>query len=121
MKFSDAIKRYIELRDQRAQLKVQSALLKEEMDKIESKILAAFQKLGVDSTKTEFGTAYTTTQTSTKVSDKETFMNFVRENDEFELLEVRAAKLAVEHYKEINGDLPPGISWQQETVVNVRQ
>lgn len=121
MKMSEIVKRYVELRDKRAQLKAESAELKAEMDQIESKLLAAFDKLGVDSAKTPFGTAYTTTNTSAKVADKEVFMNFVRDTEQWELLETRAAKLAVEHYKEINGDLPPGISWQQETVVNVRQ
>ena len=30
-------------------------------------------------------------------------------------------KQAVEQYKEEHGDLPPGINWREEVVVNVRR
>lgn len=121
MKISEVVHKYVQLRDKAAQLKKDRDEVKHEMEQLEGLLLKAFQHLGVDSTKTEFGTAYTTHRTSVKVEDKEAFMKFVRERGEWELLEARASKLAVEHYQEINGTLPPGVSTQEEVVVNVRQ
>ena len=45
----------------------------------------------------------------------------LKENEEWSLMEVRAAKLAIEQYKDANGDLPPGINYRQERVVNIKR
>ena len=97
------------------------APLTEKMDKLEAKLLDVFNKTGVDSVKTEFGTAYTTTRVTASVADREIFMTHVKENEEWALLEVRASKTAVEQYRETNNDLPPGVSIREERVVNVRR
>lgn len=126
MKINEAVEMYIKMRDKKAQLKAEFdehiAPLNEKMDKLEAKLLQAFQKLGMDSVKTEFGTAYTTVRTSASVADKDTFMNFVKEQGEWSLLEIRAAKLAVEQFREANdNELPPGVNIREERVVNVRR
>lgn len=121
MKISEVVAQYVALRDQKAQLKKQSTEIQLEMDKIEVKLLAAFEKVGVDSVKTEYGTAYTSTRTSATVVDKEVFMDYVKERGEWALLEVRAAKLAVDQFKEIHGDIPPGVNWSESVVVNIRK
>lgn len=125
MKLSEAVSLYIKLRDQKAQLKVQFdeqvAPLQEKMDKLEAKLLEAFQSTGVDSVKTEFGTAYTSVRTTASVADRDAFMAFIKANGEWSLLEVRAAKTAVEQYRAANDDLPPGINIREERVVNVRR
>ena len=54
-------------------------------------------------------------------SDQEVFKNFIKENEEWSLMEVRAAKLAIEQYKTANGDLPPGVNYREERVVNIRR
>jgi hypothetical protein len=125
MKISEVVAKYIELRDKKAELKheydFKVAKVDEVLAKIEAKLLEVFDSAGMDSVKTEFGTAYSSTRSSASVADKETFMNFIKENDEWSLMEVRAAKLAVEQYKDANGDLPPGINWREERVVNFRR
>jgi len=125
MKLSDAVSFYIKLRDKKAQMKAEFdakvAPLNEKMDKLEAKLLEVFNKTGMDSVKTEFGTAYTTTRSTASVADRDVFMTFIREADEWDLLEVRAAKTAVEQYRQTNNDLPPGISIREERVVNVRR
>lgn len=125
MKLSDAVSLYIKMRDKKAQMKAEFdasvAPLNEKMEKLEAKLLDVFNKTGMDSVKTEFGTAYTTTRVTASVADREIFMTHVRENDDWALLEVRAAKAAVEQYRENNNDLPPGISMREERVVNVRR
>ena len=125
MKLSEAVSIYIKMRDKKAQMKAEFdasvAPLNEKMEKLEAKLLDVFNKTGIDSVKTEFGTAYTTTRVTASVADREIFMTHVRENDDWALLEVRASKTAVEQYRETNNDLPPGISMREERVVNVRR
>lgn len=125
MKLSEAVSIYIKMRDKKAQMKAEFdasvAPLNEKMEKLEAKLLDVFNKTGMDSVKTEFGTAYTTTRVTASVADREIFMNHVKENDEWALLEVRASKTAVEQYRDNNNDLPPGISMREERVVNIRR
>ena len=125
MKLSEAVGIYIKMRDKKAQMKAEFdasiAPLNEKMEKLEAKLLDIFNKTGMDSVKTEFGTAYTTTRVTASVADREIFMNYVKEHEEWSLLEVRAAKTAVEQYRSIHEDIPPGISMREERVVNVRR
>jgi hypothetical protein len=125
MKMSELVEKYIQVRDKKAQLKAEydmkASKLDEVMTKIEAKLLEVFENTGMDSVKTEFGTAYTSTRTAASVADREAFMTFVKSHDEWPLLEVRASKAAVEQYRAANDDLPPGINWREERVVNIRR
>lgn len=125
MKMSDLVGKYIEARDKKSQLKAEydmkASKIEELMNKIEAKLLEVFEQTGMDSVKTEFGTAYTSTRSTASVADREAFMEFVKSHEEWPLLEVRANKTAVEQFKAINEDLPPGINWREERVVNVRR
>ena len=125
MKVSEVVEKYISLRDRRderkREFKEADAADAEMQDKIEAKLLEVFQSSGMDSVKTSFGTAYTTTRTSVTVADKEIFMKYIIDNGEYPLLEVRPSKTAVEQYKEAHEELPPGVNWRSEIVVNVRR
>lgn len=126
MKLSEAVSLYIKLRDQKAQMKAdfdaQVAPLQEKMDKLEAKLLEVFNQTGMDSVKTEFGTAYATVRTSASIADRDVFMDFVKANEEWALLEVRVSKTAVEQYRSANDDeLPPGVNVREERVVNIRR
>lgn len=126
MKLSEAVSLYIQMRDKKAQMKADFeasvAPLTEKMDKLEAKLLDVFNKTGMDSVKTEFGTAYATTRTTASVADREAFMEYVKANEEWALLEVRTSKTAVEQYRAANdNDLPPGINLREERVVNIRR
>jgi phage host-nuclease inhibitor protein Gam len=126
MKLSEAVSLYIQLRDKKAQMKAdfeaQVAPLQEKMDKLEAKLLDIFNQTGMDSVKTEFGTAYASVRTTASIADKDAFMDFVKSKQEWSLLEVRASKTAVEQFRSANDDqLPPGINIREERVVNVRR
>jgi hypothetical protein len=126
MKMSELVAKYIELREKKAQHKAEYemkiAKLDDVMAKIEVKLLEVFDQTGMDSVKTEFGTAYTSTRNTASVADREAFMDFVKTKDEWPLLEVRASKTAVEQFRDSNdGELPPGINWRSERVVNIRR
>ncbi len=126
MKLSEAVELYIKLRDRKAEMKAefdaQVAGIQEKMDKLEAKLLEVFNKTGTDSVKTPFGTAYTSTRVSVTAADREAFMNFVRANEEWSLLEVRPSKTAVEQFRAANdNEIPPGLNIREERVVNVRR
>jgi phage host-nuclease inhibitor protein Gam len=126
MKLSEAVSLYIQMRDKKAQMKsdfeASVAPLTEKMDKLEAKLLDVFNKTGMDSVKTEFGTAYATTRTTASVADREAFMDYVKANEEWALLEVRTSKTAVEQYRSANdNELPPGVNLREERVVNIRR
>jgi phage host-nuclease inhibitor protein Gam len=126
MKLSEAVTLYIQLRDKKAQMKsdfeASVAPINEKMDKLEAKLLDVFNKTGMDSVKTEHGTAYTAVRTTASVADREAFMEFVKANEEWSLIEVRAAKTAIEQFRDNNdNELPPGINIRSERVVNIRR
>jgi len=126
MKLSDAVSLYIKLRDKKAEIKAQmdEAIkpIQEKMDKLEAKLLEVFQKTGTDSVKTPFGTAYSTVRTSVTTADRQAFMDYIRANGEWELLEVRPSKSGVEQFRAANdNEIPPGVSVREERVVNIRR
>lgn len=126
MKLSEAVEIYIKLRDKKAQLKAEFdakvAPVNEKMDKLEAQLLDIFNKTGMDSVKTEFGTAYSTLRTTASIADRDVFMEHVKTNEDWGLLEVRVAKSAVEQYRQSHDDeLPPGVNLREERVVNVRR
>lgn len=126
MKLSEAVTLYIQLRDKKAQMKsdfdASVAPINDKMEKLEAKLLDVFNKTGMDSVKTEFGTAYTAVRTTASVADREAFMEFVKANEEWSLIEVRAANTAIEQFRDNNdNELPPGINIRSERVVNIRR
>lgn len=126
MKLSEVVGKYISLRDKKAAIKAEYegkvAVIDETLTKIEAKLLEVFEQTGMESIKTEFGTAYRSVRSTASVADRDAFMEFVKEQQEWSLLEIRAAKAAVEQYKAANEDqLPPGINWRSEAVVNFRR
>ena len=125
MKLSELVQKYIEIRDQKLAIKqeydAKIAKRDEALNKIEAKLLEVFEQTGMDSVKTEFGTAYASMRTTASIADREAFMDFVKKNDEWPLLEIRCSKSAVEQYKSATEELPPGINWRAERVVNIRR
>jgi hypothetical protein len=125
MKVSEVVSHYIALRDQKAAIKAEYdakvSKIDKTLDTIEAKLLEVFEQTGMDSVRTANGTAYTTVRTSASVADREIFMNYVKSHDEWPLLEVRASKTGIEQFKEMNQDLPPGVNWREERVVNIRR
>lgn len=125
MKIDEMVSTYIKVREKKSQLKAKYDLDKSKYDdlqkKIEGLLLIKFGEMGVDSVKTEGGTAYTSTLTSASIADWETFFGFIQEHQAYDLLERRVSKTAVEQFKSANEDLPPGINWSESRTVNFRR
>ena len=120
------LKLFIALRDRRAERKAayteDDAGDKNKQDKIEVEFLRRFQERGIDNVSSRgVCTAYKTTRSSATVADWDSLLNHVRENEAWEMLERRVNKTAVEQFKTVEGDLPPGINWSETQVVNFRR
>lgn len=125
MKLSELVALYIECREEKASLKAEYDAkvtpVDEKMAKIEAKLLEVMDQTGMESVKTDAGTAYKSTRTTVSVADRDAFMEFIKDGDHWSMMEVRAAKTAVEQYKAANDELPPGLNWRAEVVVNIRR
>lgn len=125
MKISELVAKYIEVRDKKAEFKADTeaklAKYDDALEKMEAALLKAFDAMGVDSTKTEFGTAYTSTRNTASIADPDAFMSFCKENDAWHMLQKRVSLPAVEQYKDEHQDVPPGINWRAERTVNIRR
>lgn len=125
MKLSELIDKYIEIRDKKAQLKAEYDLKKNKMDdaldKIEAVILKTFDASGMDSAKTENGTAYTSRLITATVADPDVFMQHVIATEAWHMIEKRCSKVGVEQYRAEHDEVPPGVNWREERVVNVRR
>ena len=127
MKLDELVANYIKLRDKKSLLKKQYdekvAKVDAVMDKMEAIILKTFQDSGIDSARTDAGTAYISTRTSATVGSREELFQWIQEDFEERsiFLENRVSKVAVEQFKAANDDLPPGINFRSEVTVGVRR
>lgn len=127
MKLDELVEKYIQCRDKKGVYKTEYeakiAKLEAAMEKIEAVLIATFNETGMESIRTDMGTAYKTSRISATVADREAYFNWVGEDfDERRVfLDSRCNKSAVEQYKAANEELPPGVNWSETIVVNIRR
>lgn len=125
MDVKTAIAKYIEIRDRKDRLKEKhKAELQKYNDalaKIEAALLKFLHKTGQTSSKGTGGTAFIKQRTSDTVTDPVAYMNYIRENEAYDLLESRVAKAALDQFIEEHGDLPPGVRRTIEQQVQIRR
>lgn len=119
------VKRYLELREMKAQISADSkkkiAEIEAGLEKIEKFFLIKMEESGLEALPTELGTPYKQNRVSVTVADWTLFLDWVKENDKWDMLTRGASKDAVKLFKEEAEDIPPGLNWREETVVNVRR
>lgn len=126
MKIDELVEKYIKIRDKLATLKAEYeaevAKYKTVQEKIEASLLLKFNELGVDSMKTASGTAYVSVQSRASIADWDSFRQFLStQEDPYIYVERRVSKAAVEQYKAVHADLPPGVSWSETRGINFRR
>lgn len=118
------VQKYVTLRNRKAELKAKfdadTADINQTLDRCEQYFLKTMNAQGLDALPTEFGVPYKQRRTSATVGDWDATLGFIREQEAWHMLEKRVAKNAVEEYRTEHDDLPPGINWREEIVVNVR-
>lgn len=122
---AELTQKYIQLRAKVKEIsdrhKAELEPYKNAMDRLEGVVLDYLRSQGIESMRTEFGTAYYSVAKSFKVSDGPQFFQHCINTGQMDLLEQRCAKSAVEEYIEKHGTLPPGVSASQSYVVGFRK
>lgn len=131
MKLKDAsdavlIAAYIKIRDARAQRRAEYEKADAEdrlkQEKIEAEMLSRMNSREARAISSKYGTAYVTSRVSVTVGDWDAlFKGYILPNGAWELLERRVNKTAVMQYRNEHNDLPPGVNWSEEAVVNFRR
>jgi hypothetical protein len=100
----------------------QLAPFKAKKDEIATEILKALDALGAKNIKTVHGTVSALEKSTASLSDADAFMEFVRENDLYELMDRRANGTACREYAKFNnGRLPPGVKLNTIRSLGVRK
>jgi hypothetical protein len=119
------IEKYIKLRDKKELIvreqKEALAPINEALEKIEAWLMRDLTSEGIQSKSSKFGTAFIQSNDSVTVEDKIGFLDFCKEKNAFELLDVRASKVVVRDYMEATGTMPVGIKYTQADVIRVRR
>jgi len=120
-----AIKQYVSMRDKLFEWKKkrdeEEAKRKAALEEIEMWLLQQADVMGVESFKTSFGTAYKVTEEHYRIQDWDTFVEYVKETDNFQLFQKRVTKTAAKEIYSETGELPKGLDYFQEYKINVRR
>lgn len=121
----DVISTYLKLRthmeviDSEAEQKKND--IKVKLMKLEAWIKEQADLQGVTSFKTKHGTAFLTTTDFANVADWDSVLDFIKNNEAYDMLEKRVSKTAVRGYIEKNKAVPPGVNYGTKLGVNVRK
>lgn len=111
---------YIQLRDKKKEIQQSHKAELEPIDaglmKLEAKMQERLAELGVEKAGGEAGTVFTKVNTSYTVEDWDSVVEYVKENDAFDLLERRVSKSAAQE----RGDVP-GLRTTQVKAIQVRR
>ncbi len=122
----EIIRQYIICRDGLKQLsdkfKADSAGHKQAMANMETAILEQATKQGVDSFKTEYGTAFKSKTFKVAVTDWSLALGYIIKHDLTHMLTKSVAKAAASEFMDQNdGQLPPGLEKKPWVNLNVRR
>jgi len=120
------VEEYIKLRDQRKIAdEAYAAWVKEhysvKMETLENQLLDVLNKLDVNSISSSSGTVYKKMSTSVTVADSREFRRHVIGSEEWDLIDWRANKTAVNDMVERGDALPPGINRTAIMTVGIRR
>lgn len=116
---------HMKLRNKKAQIeaatKEQVRDIKKQMEKLEAWIKEKADQDGVTSFKTKHGTAFLTTTDFASIENWDAALDFIINNEAYDMLEKRVSKTAVRGYIKENKEVPPGINYGTRLDVNVRK
>jgi len=123
--FGKWVEQFVALRDKLAEFDEMARQKRKEivdvMTLVENQIMAALDATGQESARTDAGTASITLKHYASCSDPDAFIDFVRENDAWELMERRAASIPCRTWAEEHGQLPPGVKINSVRGIGVRR
>lgn len=118
------VENYIKLRDYKKkaedEFKEGMERVRLGMEKLESMILQHLNETGLDNIKCDAGTAYRKVEYSATVKDREAFLKYLRESEDWDALDARANKKYVREKTE-QAVMIPGVEMSSITNVGVRR
>jgi hypothetical protein len=116
---------YVKLRGEKEQLtaryKSEVKKLDERMSKLEVWLQMKMAMDKLNSINTDAGTAYKVNVEHASVADMDAFLDYVKQNDAWHLLEKRVSKTGVRAILDEGEPLPAGVNWYTSTAINVRR
>lgn len=113
---------YAKMRDKLEQLEAMTSKLEKDMKTVKAALLEHCKTNGVESIKTQYGTAYRTVRTTYSTSDWESFHKFVLEHQAPYLLEKRLHQGAIKEFLADNPELvPPGLNSSSEFTMTIKR
>ena len=102
---------YIKIREKRRELAKQDDELKEQLEVVSEKLLEICKEQGLMTMRTEHGTVSRRVNKNYWTSDWGSFIEFIKENDAYSLLQHRINNTNMAQFLEENPDLhPPGLN-----------
>jgi hypothetical protein len=119
------VMQYVQLRDKIAEIKEAQKKHLEPYEEMKQQLVGTLLKFlettGQESAKTAEGTVYISTRSTAALADPDAFMDFVIEHGKFDLVNrVANAPACLEHAKENDGVLPPGVKINTIRTIGVR-
>ena len=125
MNIGDVIRAYTKLRDQRtaveAEVKEKVATIKAKMTKLEAYLKEQMDAQGLTQFKSDHGTAFLTTTDFANVGNWDEVLQFIKDNEAYDMLEKRVSKTAVRGYMDKHKRVPPGVTYGTTLDVNIRK
>jgi len=94
---------------------------KEMRDKLERLILGHLIDNNAKNVSTDFGTASVLHRKSASLEDPQAFMNYVIENEAWDLIDRKANAKAVEDFIQSNNSPPPGVKFSDALTLGLRR
>lgn len=119
------IKKYMKLRTDKevaeAEVKQRVDAIKANMAKLEAWLKTKLDADGLTSFKSAYGTAFLTTTDFASVENWDAVLDFIREQDAYDMLEKRVSKTAVRAYIDATKEVPPGVKYGTKLDINIRK
>jgi len=113
---------YTKMRDKLEQLEVMTSKLEKDMKMVKAALLDHCKANGVESIKTQYGSAFRTVRTTYSTADWENFHKFVLEHQAPYLLEKRLHQGAMKEFLADNPELvPPGLNSSSEYTITIKR
>jgi hypothetical protein len=119
------VKQAIDIRDALKKLDDRHAAERKPLADLQEAVLgwlqSAIDKAGATSIRTQHGTCIASTRYTASLADPEAFMNYVKQTQNWGLMDRRANATGVQEFVKANGTLPPGCNLNAMKTVGVRR
>lgn len=124
-KVDEVVKRFVQIRseldERRRVFKDFEKDQKFKLDRLVMWLREKADKDGVNSFATDYGTAYKKMKTYVRVGNWDEIIKYIKETDNFQMLEKRIGKLATIEIMEDTGSIPPGVEYVEEVDFQVNK